>query len=350
MSANTKPTDYGDELTIKRAADMFIHHSTDNSANTNRTYDSGIATLLEWGGAETTADLTPATIQDYRAWLVRQDRENPNGHGGQYSPSTVSTYIGAVKQFLKYCGKMGWIPRQNHKVLDHYSVGREHRKAKQQIRPERLSRIVDWYKDHEPYSRNTVILQILNETGMRKVGLRAIDRGDVAMNDSGQPVIKLENRPATGTALKEPEHARHVPIKKDLFDTIKQYDKDHRIAVKDDRGREPLLTTRHGRIGHTAIQNTVYVATCPKKTGVTVECGDCDCEGKPTTKTASQCEHSVGPHACRGAAVTRMRNNGHQWADIGLLVGATGETLRLQYDYSTRSDRAEQARNLLDGL
>lgn len=59
---------------------------------------------------------------------------------------------------------------------------------------------------------------------------------------------------------------------------------------------------------------------------------------------------SEGPHAIRGAAITRFRNGGHTWDDISEMVAAEPETLKEAYDYADFEERADRARSLLDTL
>lgn len=65
----------------------------------------------------------------------------------------------------------------------------------------------------------------------------------------GRNQIKVRHRPDTGTPLKNGKEAeRMVNISGDVAEVLNDYIKLPRADVTDDYGREPLFTTRCGRL------------------------------------------------------------------------------------------------------
>lgn len=367
MSQATQPADTSgttEVLTLEQAADKFVGKKS--GGNNIGAYRNGVDHFIQWcesHGMNTTADLTPARIDGYSVWM---DKRVENGH---WMPRTAKNYQGHAREYVEYCEQIASTPRFAHERIPRRTLTYQERRADLAITPERLDGVLNWYRANRPYSRDTVILWILRDTGMRAgVGLRGVDVGDVRTED-GQPIIHLVHRPEDkrgsdqDDGMKKPQHQRKVPIREELFDEIQRYIEEKREPCEEPSDsenhveggtRRPLLTTTyHGdarRASDTSIQTTVYMATCPNQTGVTADVGHCGCDGPPTTKTASACEHSVSPHKIRGTVVTRLKDAGHDYEDMTDYLGATAEVLRRTYDRADEDRRRERSEPLLDAL
>lgn len=352
MSTQAKPTDATDVLTLESAADKFINDK--EGANTVRTYRTGVDHFLRWCGEHRlsdTGDLTPAVVGDFNTWVRNKVPDD-------WKPRTAQTYSGAAREFVHHCEKIGATPYGTHDLVDRYDVTEREKKAELAITPERLDEILGWYKEHKPHTRETVILWVLRDTGMRaNVGLQGVDIGDLGVKD-GTPFIHVVDRPEDGHPTKKHAHQRKVPIREELYEEIREYVEHNRVPCEEHSDaygtRRPLLTSQYHGTGRRAskktIQAAVYMATCPEETGITANVGDCGCSGPPTRKTASACEHSVSPHKLRGATVVRMKDAGFDYEDMEPYLGATADVLRSTYDRSGEDRDMERSAGLLDAL
>lgn len=330
-------------VSIEEAKELFRSQGAagNRSQQSVDVYLNGVAALQWWceeNGHTTTEDLTMLNIGDFNPWIDNVD---------EWSNPTKQHYCAGVRQFIKFLEERGLVERDTHELVKYHKVPKSERQSKNMIEIDRLDGIIDYMERYHPYHRDTILLKILSVTGMRCCGLHSLDVGDVRLDELDRPEIAVRNRPKQGTKLKEgDDHERNVPITKELFDDIKQYVKNQRHDVEDEYGRLPLITSYKGRLSKGAIQDACYKWTHPAHTGGTCAC----CEGKPNVGKVYSCEYSQGPHAIRGAAVTRFRNGGHTWDDISEMVAAEPEVLKRQYDYADFEDRADRARSLLDCL
>lgn len=350
MTNQEESQDSVDALTLGEARNDIVGDK--DGSNTVRTYKTGTDHFLRWcesEGLAETSDLRPTTVRGFNAWVKDKVASV------DWKPRTARTYSGAAREFVHHCEKLlVGVPYGTHDHIDRHGVGDKEKKADLPITPERASEVVDWYKEHHPHSRATVIVWILSDTGMRAgAGLRGIDVGDLGVRD-GTPFIHLVHRPELGDPMKKESHQRKVPITEGLYREIKKYVEHKRLPCEERSGRRPLLTTDYNgeyrRISDRTIQNTVYKATCPETTGITTDVGDCSCDRAPSTKTASKCEHSVSPHKFRGAACVRMKDAGFDYEEQEPYLGATGEVLRSVYDKADEDRRMDRAEGLLEAL
>jgi site-specific recombinase XerD len=306
-------------------------------------YRYGVRKFLSWSDEHnhTPESLDEWDVGKFTTWLTKTH---------DLEPTTIASYTKAVKQLLKYCNTMGLIEES---VVEGHSVrtaSKSERQWDKEIDRDRAEKIMEYLQREYSGRRNTVIFTILLRTGMRLSGLRAIDIEDIEYSEDTGARIHLQERgegtSGANTTLKGGRsHERFINIKQETFEEIQHYVSEHRKDVDDD-GRKPLLTTRFGRIGPSAIQENIYKVTCPNHTGI----GDCSCTGITTTKNASDCEMSVSPHTLRGCHVTNLLDNGWTFEQISGRVGAKAETLRAHYDKSTKAEEANRRKSLVDDL
>lgn len=122
----------------------------------------------------------------------------------------------------------------------------------------------------------------------------------------------------------------------------------HRYTVTDDSGRQPLLTTKHGRAHRTTLRKQVrlltrpceYASECPFDRDIA------DCEATQYSK-AAQCPGSVPPHALRRAAITHYLSEGHSKELISDRMNVSVDVLDKHYDARSESEKRELRRELL---
>lgn len=347
MSTTDTPSTDGTGLTIEEAQHQYREIGSDVMGikqSSVDTYCHGVDTFADFAaehGIITVGEIDAKVLARYRSWLAdRYDNASTLGHYGK-----------GVRQWLKYLGEVGDVPADLHKRLRPHRVPPEERRSESKIPVERLDKIVDYMDTHFPCHRDTILLKVTSMVGPRITDIRAIDVTDVQINVDGQPIIKVRDRPETGTGLKrgkthEHNHERNVPITKELFDQIKVYVKEHRNDVTDDFGREPLFASRRGRLSKSSMRETAYKWSCGQHNGLQ----DCDCTERRQKSQCSKCSLSVGMHAIRAAAITRLRNKGATWEDISQVVGAKPAVLQQHYDRSSMAEQSARGRRAIEVL
>jgi hypothetical protein len=121
----------------------------------------------------------------------------------------------------------------------------------------------------------------------------------------------------------------------------------NRKDVTDDHGREPLLTSKSGRIVETTIQRYVYTANRP----CYYNGGNCPFDREPETYEAilwnasCKCPGSVSPHALRRGYVTAARNAGQPKDVTGERVNMSGKVLDKHYDKGSSAEKSGKRRD-----
>ena len=134
-----------------------------------------------------------------------------------------------------------------------------------------------------------------------------------------------------------------------MADVVRDYVDMTRKDVTDDHGREPLLTSKSGRIVETTIQRYVYTATRP----CYYNGGNCPFDREPETceamswNASCKCPGSVSPHALRRGYVTAARNAGQPKDVTGNRVNMSGKVLDKHYDKGTNAEKAERRRDYI---
>lgn len=357
MSTQAKSADTA--VTLAQARDLYAEQSP-HKQGTVDTYLTGVDRFLEWAreqGHEHVADLSKLSVGGFRNWLREQSIKN----------YTASTYVYGARDFLKFLDSRGVLREPDMwDAIDPISVKQHEKRSDEKIEIERVDGILDYLKRYFPRHRDTIIMRIFAETGCRKCELHAVDLDDVKVN-GGAPIIHLRDREGTtlkrGAEYKYNNHERDISISMSLHDAIREFVSEHRFDRVDHcngklcgegrkcagrcsrAGREPLITTRNGRMSLGSLEDTVYKWTCPKHT----DTGSCECTEKPSVNDASDCNMSVGPHAYgRKSFITRAMNRGANLTDVSEQVGASPEVIRLHYDLGDASEREQRGRRAVE--
>jgi integrase len=190
------------------------------------------------------------------------------------------------------------------------------------------------------------MIEFFYHTGIRLGTLLALDVRDVDL-DTGS--LRIRHRPESGTPLKNKKAAeRQIAIGEDYTDLISDYLDHHRHDVTDDYGRNPLITSRYGRLTENAVRAAVYCRTRP------CMIGDCPHDEDPNScewmsyKTASGCPSSRSPHGIRRGGMTRRLREGVPEEIVSDRSNSTREVLEQHYDQRTERERMEQRRDFIE--
>lgn len=188
-------------------------------------------------------------------------------------------------------------------------------------------------------------MAVLWHTGIRLGTLRVIDLEDIDLEDG---YFQLRHRHDTSTPLKNGKAAeRMIAIGPTYCEMLGEYIEHNRPDVFDDYGREPLLTTSHGRMSEGTIREIVYRVTQP------CEFGECPHENDPLScefRTHNQragCPSSRSPHGIRRGSITHHLRTGVPLEVVADRMNASKVVLALHYDKRTELERMERRREFL---
>lgn len=109
--------------------------------------------------------------------------------------------------------------------------------------------------------------------------------------------IDLVHRPDEETTLKNGKSGeRPIAITDGLAELLEDYVENNRLDTVDDFGRQPLITSKFGRLTRASYRRQVYQATAPCFRGES--CPDC------VDSPEESCPEAVSPHAIRRGSIT----------------------------------------------
>ena len=191
---------------------------------------------------------------------------------------------------------------------------------------------------------------VLSETGIRQSTLHAFDLDDY---DAEERYIAAVNREETGTRLKNGyDGEREISISKDAARAIDGYIEANRNSVTDEHGREPLLTTRNGRLQKSTIRQYVYAWSRPCAIGR--ECphdrDPDDCEAANNEARAARCPSSVTPHPIRRGYITQLLRAGVPVEVVSDRCNVSPTIIDQHYDVRSKEDKMKQRQEALDDV
>lgn len=254
-----------------------------------------------------------------------------------------------IRGFVRFCETIKAVPRGLSEMIIIPTTKAADEICDDLVTQEEADAILKHLGKFEYATSRHVIFLILWKTGMRLSGLLALDVGDF---DSVRPALEIRHRPTTGTALKQKANGeRDVLISLDTATVISDFIESNRPNITDEHGREPLLSTQHGRRARTAVQRMVYTATrpCHYKNACPFDEVPETCEAN-SWDGASKCPGSVSPHALRRGYVTAARNAGQPKDVTGERVNMSGRVLDKHYDKGNHSEKAERRREFLSDV
>lgn len=291
---------------------------------------------LEGEGVTVLTDLDSEVIQRYKEHRL-----------SKVKVITARQDMMTVKQYIQFCEHIAAVPRGLAEMVRIPQTSEKDEVCDDLLTRDEATTLLDFLGKFEYASNRHVTLLILWKTGMRLSGLRALDLGDF---DEGRPALELRHRPTTGTPLKNKEKSeRDVLITHETAEVIRDYVEMNRKLVADDHGREPLLTSKSGRVVETTIQRYVYTATRP----CYYNGGECPFDREPESceamswNASCKCPGSVSPHALRRGYVTAARNAGQPKDVTGERVNMSGKVLNKHYDKGTSAEKAERRRDYI---
>jgi integrase len=165
--------------------------------------------------------------------------------------------------------------------------------------------------------------------------------------------LKFRHRPDTDTALKNGEEGeRDVSISDEVWQVLEDYRNDRRVDQQDSFGRNPLLTTTHGRLSKSTIRTYIYAWTrpCAIGEGCPYDRDPNECKAAQRNNWAYECPDSLSCHPIRKGYIMAKLNTGLSKSVISERCDVSEDVLDKHYDHRSKKEQMEVRRDLIRQL
>ena len=287
-------------------------------------------------------DLTGRKLQQFKTWRVND---------GDLKPITIDGQLDALRLFIRWCESINAVQPDLHKKLSVLmpTLEKTDTQSSSILESDEAKALIEYQRRFEFASRSHVIIEILWHTGIRLGALHTLDTDDY---DSKNERLEIKHRPDTDTPLKNgSEGERLVSLNADICQVIDGWLKHHRHDVTDKHGRDPLLTSRNGRMNRSTIRDAVYRATqpcyysnrCPKDRDPD------ECEATNQSHY-SKCPANVSPHDIRRGSITHFLTEDVPEKVVSDRMNVSPDVLDKHYDRRSEEVKVEQRRDYLDNV
>lgn len=283
--------------------------------------------------------LDGADLYEYRQWRKAD---------GDLNVVSLQTQLTTIRIFIEFCEDIGVVEEGLSETIQVPTVSNETGSRDRILEASRAEQILDWLATDAFGSFDHLVIRLLWRTGMRVGEVRAIDCRDY---DSDEQWLRIQHRPEQGTPLKNGDNGeRIVNLNDRSCNVIDEYLADYRDDVTDEHGREPLLTTAHGRPTRSTIRRHVYRCTQPcqrtEECPHDVDMDDCDARGYKDVP--SECPSILRPHDIRRGSVTHWLREDVPTEVISGRMDVSRKVLEQHYDRRGLETLADQRREWVD--
>jgi len=304
-----------------------------------------LSPFVEWcrneGAVSDMNDLSGRHFHQYKKW--RRNKGNCN-------KVTMATQLSTLKVFIDFCEGIDAVQSGLSDYIDPPTMKNREEVNDDYIDTDTAQAIIEYQRNFNYSQREHVIIELLWHTGMRNGSLRAIDLNDY---DNEERTLEVHHRPEEDTPLKNgKEGQRVVSLKPKINQIVQDYITHHRCAQTDEFDREPLVTTRQGRISKTSIRSNCYRATrpCEYDLGCPHDRDPEDCDAANSYHAASKCPSSQASHSLRKGAITYARRNEVPIEAVSERMDVSPEVLKKHYDKRTKTQEMKNRRGYFDNI
>lgn len=322
------------------ALEMYLQsRQHEVSPATIRSHQSRLKLLTNWCYDNDITNLNNLTGRDlhrYRLW-----RRND----GNLAPASEKTQMDTVRVFIKWLETIDAVDPDLHTRVVSPSLTGGDNIRDVMVEAEEAEAAINYLNKYHYGSRLHVVIVLLWQTMMRRGAVRVLDLCDF---NHDEQFIRVKNRPESGTRLKNGNNGeRYIALQESTCDLLADWIANQRPEVKDENGREPLISTRHGRIHRGTVQNYAYAITrpcfydgaCPHNKEIQ------ECDAAQAKTHAHGCPSSEGPHAIRRGAITASLRDDVPETVVGDRANVAPDVLSKHYDQRTQRESMEQRRD-----
>lgn len=283
------------------------------------------------------------SVSSLNGWNIEEFEAHRRAQG--LKTTSLNNELSTLKKLLEYCARIEVVDETLPGKVVPPKVPSEEDVDNTRLAEEDALQLLDYYENNADvrYSRGHVLLALGWFAGPPRLGaIRGLDLGDYHPD---KQYVEFKHRPNEGTPLKNDAHGeRAVSLPTRTVEVIDGYVKKNRNDVRDDYGREPLVTSQRGRPSKNAIYAWMCLTTIPCQHSQCPHGNDPDtCEYIDYSK-ASQCPSSRSPHQVRTGAITWMRNRGVPVDVVAARANASVSIIEKHYDKPNYIEEMEKRR------
>jgi site-specific recombinase XerD len=224
------------EETLSRSS--IVSHRSRISAFVDWLDDRGITNLNE---------LTGRLIKEYQL---------DGRKAGDWAPSTEKSMMTTTRVFVRWCESIEAVESGLSERVQSPSLTGDEGVRDTHLDAERAQAVLNNLDRFHYCSRAHVTLAVMWHTMARCGAVRSLDLDDY---DATEQSLRFEHRPETGTPLKNKRSSeRHVAVSGSLAELLDDWIAHKRPDVTDEYGREPLISTKNGRVAGSTIAGYAY--------------------------------------------------------------------------------------------
>ena len=279
-------------------------------------------------------DLNGRELHQYRIWR-RED--------GDLNTVSMQTQMSTLRVFMKFCEEIDAVAPNTHEKVRVPTLDATEGARDSIIDPGKVVDILEYLSTYHYASVRHTLMTLMWHTGARVGGVHSLDLRDFHEEDQR---LYFEHRPRSGTTLKNGFQGERVVALSDIATRVlADYIGAHREVVLDEHGREPLLTTKHGRPAKTTLRDWVYEITQP--CFYTRECPHdkevASCEWRHHDRR-SGCPSNNPPHDVRRGSITHYLSEDAPKEAVSDRMDVKVDTLDEHYDKRSEEVKSEQRR------
>ncbi|MFB6187651.1 MAG: tyrosine-type recombinase/integrase [Halobacteriaceae archaeon] len=308
--------------------------------------------FCEYAGIEDLSELSSRSIEGFKTWREKD---------GNITLVTLHAQLCNIRVFFRFCERAEIIQEGLADKIELPDLDDSDSVSYVRLSADEAEAILDHYEQFGYATRRHVAFLLAWETLLRLGDMRAIDLRDYKKDEDGA-YIELHHREDEDTPLKNQENTaeqhggeRELNVPDWMVEIIDDYIAENRIEKEDAYGREPLLTTRYGRVGKSTLRRDLYRMTQPCRygKGCPHDKDPADCEARNNNDRLSRCPDCVSPHPVRRGGICHQLNQGVTKEMICERADVSRKVLNKHYDLRTkeeaRKQRREALRESLDG-
>jgi len=331
-------------ITPAEAKEMYLAQRRGEVAeSTLQSHHYRLKAFVEWcesTGLTNLNDLTARGLHKYR--LDRKEQDD-------LAKVTLRTQLSTLRVFVKFLESIDGVEQGLHDKMLIPTVEATEGARDRMLDPDAAEAMLDHLRRYEYASKRHALLSVLWTTGCRMGGAHSLDVSDF---DAEEQSLAFRHRPEEGTRLKNKQSGERLcALSGEACEVLEDYIEVNRHEVVDEFERQPLFTTRGGRMHKSNIREMVYATTRPCAYGQSCPHGrePDSCEAMAYTQ-ASKCPSSVSPHDIRRGALTHLLKNDVPKEVVSDRANVGQDVLDKHYNRMTEEEKMEQRREYLDNI
>jgi integrase len=260
---------------------------------------------------------------------------------GDLAPLREKSDMDTVRVFIRWCESIDAVEQDLSTKVQSPAITADENTRDIKLDPEDAEATLNYLEKYHYASVYHVTLTPLWRSMMRRGAVLALDIQDY---NPEERFIEIRHRPETDTPLKNNSGGeRCVSLADSVCELLNDYIETHRRKNTDEYGRDPLLTTRHGRAAATTITKYCYNWTRPCAFGEGCPPGRevDDCGSTQDYCGSSKCPSSVSTHAFRRGSITHHLSNDVPENVVSDRANVGNKVLRQHYDPRTEQEKME---------